>query len=117
MRYIPTAVLLVLAAVMGLYAAGRRKPRKKASSSEKNRVFASFKPSKATRITWTRDGKKVVLERAKPGSKDKRSAGKKKSPVGDMLGIQTGKRSRPGRWDIVSPLNFPADHHVWSTKY
>ena len=43
MRYIPTAVLLVLAAVMGLYAAGhKKKPAKETSSSEKNRVFGSI---------------------------------------------------------------------------
>lgn len=71
--------------VLGLYASVKQKKGKKTDAREKDRVFVGFKPKEATSILWTRDKKKVTLKKIK------------------------------GRWEIVSPLMFPADKEAVET--
>lgn len=62
MRYVTTAMLVILTLVMGVYAAVQKEPRKEKAAGEK-RVFPEFDPKKAKAVVWTRGKQEVRLEK------------------------------------------------------
>ncbi len=79
MRYLSTAVVLVLAATLAVYAAVEKKPKKKALET-RDRVFSDFESKKASLVVVERVGEKPIRL------------------------VKKGKR-----WLIERPVRFPAD--------
>lgn len=85
MKYITTAILLVLTVVMGVYAAVHKENKAQSGAGGAKRVFASFAPDKARSIVWQRGDKKIRLEK------------------------------KDGKWRIVAPIVFRANEDTVGT--